>query len=95
MPTWPQSSEQIINKVRFPRVLLGILVGASLSIAGAGLSRCAAQSACGSLCTRCILRSFCRSCIFIYFGLQLRLVRAMVDSYCGLRDGTFFLIPGS
>ncbi|TXK85542.1 iron ABC transporter permease [Paenibacillus sp. N3.4] len=33
--SWPQSSEQIINKVRFPRVLLGILVGASLSVAGA------------------------------------------------------------
>jgi iron complex transport system permease protein len=32
---WPQSSEQIIMKVRFPRIVLGILVGASLSIAGA------------------------------------------------------------
>ncbi len=34
--TWPESSEQIIMKVRFPRVMLGILVGACLSLAGAG-----------------------------------------------------------
>jgi iron complex transport system permease protein len=33
--SWPQSSEQIIMKVRFPRVMLGIVVGASLSVAGA------------------------------------------------------------
>lgn len=33
---WPESSEQIILKVRFPRVVLAILVGACLSLAGAG-----------------------------------------------------------
>src|SRR5690554_4564646 len=33
---WPESSEQIILKVRLPRVLLAILVGACLSLAGAG-----------------------------------------------------------
>ncbi|GAA3402487.1 FecCD family ABC transporter permease [Paenibacillus hodogayensis] len=33
---WPQSSEQIIMKVRLPRIVLGILVGAALSVAGAG-----------------------------------------------------------
>lgn len=33
---WPQSAEQIVLKVRFPRVLLAILVGACLSLAGAG-----------------------------------------------------------
>lgn len=35
-PVWPESSEQIVLKVRFPRIMLGILVGASLSLAGAG-----------------------------------------------------------
>ncbi|MFK7695651.1 FecCD family ABC transporter permease [Paenibacillus sp. HJGM_3] len=35
-PTWPDSSEQIVLKVRFPRIMLGILVGAALSLAGAG-----------------------------------------------------------
>lgn len=33
---WPQSTEQIIIKVRLPRVLLAVLVGACLSLAGAG-----------------------------------------------------------
>ena len=32
---WPVSSEQIISKVRLPRVLLAALVGACLSLAGA------------------------------------------------------------
>ncbi|MBD7966606.1 FecCD family ABC transporter permease [Paenibacillus gallinarum] len=35
-PVWNISSEQIIMKVRLPRVLLGILVGAALAVAGAG-----------------------------------------------------------
>jgi iron complex transport system permease protein len=33
---WPESSEQIIMMVRLPRIMLGILVGACLSLAGAG-----------------------------------------------------------
>lgn len=35
-PDWSAAAEQIIWKVRFPRVLLAVLVGASLAIAGAG-----------------------------------------------------------
>lgn len=35
-PDWNKAAEQIIWKVRFPRVLLAVLVGASLAIAGAG-----------------------------------------------------------
>lgn len=34
--SWEASAEQIILKVRLPRVILAILIGASLSIAGAG-----------------------------------------------------------
>ncbi|CAJ1001984.1 Iron ABC transporter [Brevibacillus aydinogluensis] len=33
---WPASSEQIVMKVRFPRIMLAVLVGACLSLAGAG-----------------------------------------------------------
>lgn len=33
---WPESAEQIILKVRLPRVFLAILVGACLSLAGSG-----------------------------------------------------------
>ncbi|MDN6161715.1 MAG: iron ABC transporter permease [Atopostipes sp.] len=34
--SWKVSAEQIVLKVRLPRVILGILIGSSLSIAGAG-----------------------------------------------------------
>ncbi|USG63352.1 iron ABC transporter permease [Brevibacillus ruminantium] len=33
---WPESAEQIVMKVRFPRVLLAVLVGGCLALAGAG-----------------------------------------------------------
>lgn len=36
IPDWNTAAEQIIWKVRFPRVLLAVLVGASLAIAGTG-----------------------------------------------------------
>lgn len=35
-PDWPVASEQIVLKVRLPRVVLALLVGAALSLAGAG-----------------------------------------------------------
>ena len=35
VPGWEASSEQILMKVRLPRILLGMLVGASLAVAGA------------------------------------------------------------
>lgn len=34
--SWPESSEQIILKVRLPRIVLGLLIGAALSLAGTG-----------------------------------------------------------
>lgn len=34
--TWAESAEQIVMKVRFPRVVLAVFVGACLSLAGAG-----------------------------------------------------------
>jgi iron complex transport system permease protein len=35
-PDWNVSAEQIVLKVRFPRIMLAVLVGACLSLAGAG-----------------------------------------------------------
>ncbi|MCC3376899.1 iron ABC transporter permease [Cohnella sp. REN36] len=35
-PDWPSASEQIILKIRLPRIVLAILTGACLSLAGAG-----------------------------------------------------------
>jgi iron complex transport system permease protein len=34
-PDWPDSSEQILMNIRFPRIVLSLLVGAALAIAGA------------------------------------------------------------
>ncbi|RKN72952.1 FecCD family ABC transporter permease [Paenibacillus ginsengarvi] len=34
--TWPQSTEQIIMKVRLPRIVLAVLIGGALSVSGAG-----------------------------------------------------------
>jgi len=34
--SWPEQAEQIVLKIRLPRVALAIVVGASLSLAGAG-----------------------------------------------------------
>jgi iron complex transport system permease protein len=35
-PDWPQADEQIVMKVRLSRIVLGVLVGAALGLAGAG-----------------------------------------------------------
>jgi iron complex transport system permease protein len=35
-PDWPEAFEQIVLEVRFSRVILAVLVGASLAVAGAG-----------------------------------------------------------
>ncbi|AJS59746.1 FecCD family ABC transporter permease [Paenibacillus sp. IHBB 10380] len=35
-PTWSPSFEQILIKVRLPRIILGMLVGAALAVAGSG-----------------------------------------------------------
>lgn len=35
-PHWEESSEQIVLKIRLPRIALAILIGAMLSVAGAG-----------------------------------------------------------
>ncbi|AOZ92142.1 FecCD family ABC transporter permease [Paenibacillus crassostreae] len=36
IPTWSPAHEQILIKVRLPRIVLGMLVGASLAVAGSG-----------------------------------------------------------
>lgn len=41
-PDWTTAAEQIVVQVRLPRVLLGMLVGASLAVAGAGFQGCCA-----------------------------------------------------
>ncbi|MDQ0896664.1 MULTISPECIES: iron ABC transporter permease [unclassified Paenibacillus] len=69
--TWPQSSEQIINKVRFPRVLLGILVGASLSIAGAAFQGVLRNPLADPYALGVSSGASVGAAFLIYFGLQV------------------------
>lgn len=67
---WPQSSEQIINKVRIPRVLLGILVGAVLSIAGAGFQGVLRNPLADPYSLGVSSGASVGAAMLIYFGLQ-------------------------
>jgi iron complex transport system permease protein len=67
---WPQSSEQIMNKVRIPRVLLGILVGAVLSIAGAGFQGVLRNPLADPYSLGVSSGASVGAAFLIYFGLQ-------------------------
>ncbi|OCT10615.1 iron ABC transporter [Paenibacillus pectinilyticus] len=67
---WPQSSEQIINKVRMPRVLLGILVGAVLSMAGAGFQGVLRNPLADPYSLGVSSGASVGAAVLIYFGLQ-------------------------
>lgn len=67
---WPQSSEQIMNKVRIPRVLLGILVGAALSIAGAGFQGVLRNPLADPYSLGVSSGASVGAAVLIYFGLQ-------------------------
>lgn len=68
--SWPQSSEQIMNKVRIPRVLLGILVGAALSIAGAGFQGVLRNPLADPYSLGVSSGASVGAAVLIYFGLQ-------------------------
>ncbi len=70
---WPQSSEQIINKVRIPRLLLGILVGAVLSIAGAGFQGVLRNPLADPYSLGVSSGASVGAAFLIYFGLQFAL----------------------
>lgn len=67
---WPPSSEQIINKVRIPRMLLGILVGAVLSIAGAGFQGVLRNPLADPYSLGVSSGASVGAALLIYFGLQ-------------------------
>ncbi|NEW08184.1 iron ABC transporter permease [Paenibacillus sp. SYP-B3998] len=68
--SWPQSSDQIIMKVRFPRVILGILVGASLSVAGAAFQGVLRNPIADPYTLGVSSGASVGASILIYFGLQ-------------------------
>ncbi|UJF34472.1 FecCD family ABC transporter permease [Paenibacillus hexagrammi] len=67
---WPASSEQIILKVRLPRVILGILVGASLSIAGAAFQGVLRNPLADPYTLGVSSGASVGAAFLIYFGLQ-------------------------
>lgn len=71
--SWQQSSEQIIMKVRFPRIVLGILVGASLSVAGAAFQGVLRNPLADPYTLGVSSGASVGAAFLIYFGLQYAL----------------------
>lgn len=71
---WPVSSEQIIAKVRLPRVLLAILVGACLSLAGAGFQGVLRNPLADPYTLGVASGSAVGAAFIILFGLQVTLL---------------------
>lgn len=70
---WPQSSEQILMKVRFPRIMLGILVGASLSASGAAFQGVLRNPLADPYTLGVSSGASVGAAFLIYFGLQYAL----------------------
>ncbi|RTE08719.1 FecCD family ABC transporter permease [Paenibacillus whitsoniae] len=68
--TWPKSSEQIMNQVRLPRVLLGVLVGAGLSLAGAAFQGVLRNPLADPYSLGVSSGASVGAAFIIYFGLQ-------------------------
>jgi iron complex transport system permease protein len=67
---WAVSSEQIILRVRFPRVVLGILIGASLSLAGAAFQGVLRNPLADPFTLGVSSGASVGAALLIYFGLQ-------------------------
>lgn len=73
-PDWPISSEQIILKVRLPRVLLAILIGSCLSLAGAGFQGVLRNPLADPYTLGVASGSAVGASVVILFGLQVALL---------------------
>ena len=91
---WPQSSEQIINKVTNSSCSAWYSCWGSTLHSWRWIPRGSSQSARRSLLAWRIFRSFCRGCFSYLFRASIRLVRAMVDPDCGFRDRAYFPVLG-
>ncbi|MEK5058057.1 iron ABC transporter [Paenibacillus sp. FSL H7-0326] len=69
-PIWNPSSEQIIMKVRLPRVLLGMLVGAALATAGAAFQGVLRNPLADPYTLGVSSGASVGAAVMIYFGLQ-------------------------
>ncbi|MGN7358545.1 FecCD family ABC transporter permease [Paenibacillus sp. SAF-054] len=75
-PNWNPSYEQIIIKVRLPRVLLGMLVGSSLAVAGSGFQGVLRNPLADPFTLGVSSGSAVGASILIYSGLQYSLLGA-------------------
>jgi iron complex transport system permease protein len=73
-PDWPQSSEQIVMKVRLPRVVLALLVGASIGLAGAAFQGVLRNPLADPYTLGVSSGSSVGAALLIYFGLQYSLI---------------------
>lgn len=74
IPDWNTSSEQIILKVRLPRVLLGMLVGAALALAGAGFQGVLRNPLADPYTLGVSSGASVGAAVLIYWGLQFSFV---------------------
>jgi iron complex transport system permease protein len=71
---WDIASEQIIMKVRLPRVLLGLLVGSSLAVAGAGFQGVLRNPLTDPFTLGVSSGSAVGASVLIFFGWQFSLI---------------------
>lgn len=71
---WSVSSEQIVIQVRLPRVLLGLLVGASLAVAGAGFQGVLRNPLADPFTLGVSSGSAIGAAVLIFFGWQFSLL---------------------
>lgn len=73
-PDWTTAAEQIVVQVRLPRVLLGMLVGASLAVAGAGFQGVLRNPLADPFTLGVSSGSAIGAAVLIFFGWQFSLL---------------------
>ncbi|WP_178020732.1 iron ABC transporter permease [uncultured Paenibacillus sp.] len=73
-PDWSTAAEQIVVQVRLPRVLLGMLVGASLAVAGAGFQGVLRNPLADPFTLGVSSGSAIGAAVLIFFGWQFSLL---------------------
>lgn len=75
-PTWSPAFEQILIKVRLPRIILGMLVGAALAIAGSGFQGVLRNPLADPYTLGVSSGASVGAAVLIFFGMQYSLVGA-------------------
>jgi iron complex transport system permease protein len=75
-PTWSPAYEQILLKVRLPRIVLGMLVGAALAVAGSGFQGVLRNPLADPYTLGVSSGASVGAAVIIFFGMQYSLVGA-------------------